>query len=99
MSRFVYRRRSALSISLRLLDIAISADAYGSVLSALAAGIRAAEKRINSGGEEVDDYELEIVENLLGVAYVTCQPQITAIVQAVKRLPSSKTPRELRARG
>lgn len=70
------------------------------MLSALGSGIRAAAKRIDSGSEEVADYEVEIVENLLGVAYVTCQPQITAIVQAVLRLPDHGVDaRALRDRG
>jgi hypothetical protein len=100
MSAFVYKRRSPLSIPLRLLDYAIAADSYESVLSALGSGIRVAEKRINSGGEEVAEYEAEIIENLLGVAYVTCQPQITAVVQAVLRLPDhGLNARALRDRG
>jgi hypothetical protein len=100
MSAFVYKRRSPLSIPLRLLDYAIAADSYESVLSALGSGIRGAEQRINSGGEEVADDEVEIIENLLGVAYVTCQPQITAIVQAVLRLPGhGLSARALRALG
>jgi hypothetical protein len=100
MSAFVYKRRSPLGIPLRLLDYAITADSYESVLSAVASGIRAAEKRINSGGEEVAEYEVEIIENLLGVAYVTCQPQITAIVQAVLRSPGhGLNARALRDRG
>ncbi len=43
MSAFAYRRRSPLSIPLRLLELAIAADSYESVLSALGSGIRAAE--------------------------------------------------------
>ncbi len=86
MPAFAYRRRSPLSIPLHLLDLAVTADSYESVLIALRSGIRAAEKQIDRGGEEVADYEVGIIENLLGVAYVTCQPQITGVVQAALRL-------------
>jgi hypothetical protein len=100
MSAFVYKRRSPLSIPLRLLDYAIAADSYGSMLSVLGSGIRGAEHRINSGGEEVADDKVETIENLLGVAYVACQPQITAIVHAVLRLPGhGLSARALRALG
>jgi hypothetical protein len=100
MSAFAYKRRAPLSIPLRLLDLAIAADSYESVLSALGAGIRAAEKRINSGGEDIADYEVEVIENMLGVAYVACQPQITAVVQAALNLPGhGLRARALRARG
>lgn len=85
---------------LRLLDYAIAADSYESVLSTLGSGIRAAERRIKSGVEEVADDEVEIIENLLGVAYVTCQPQIAAIAHAVLRLPGhGLSARLLRASG
>jgi hypothetical protein len=99
MTDFVYKRPLPLSIPLRLLDYAIKADTYESVLSALGSGILAAAKRIDRGGEEVADYEVEIVENLLGVAYVACQQQINAIVHAVLRLPDAHTVLHLAERG
>lgn len=76
-----------LDIRLRILDLAVKTDTYESVLSALGAGIRAAGERIESVGGEVVDYETEVIENMLGVAYVTCQPQISAVVRAVKHFP------------
>jgi len=88
MSAFAYRRRSPLSIPLRLLDLAIAADTYESVLIALGAGIRAAEKQIERGGDEIAEYEVEVIENPLGVALVACQPQITAVVEAAMKLPN-----------
>jgi hypothetical protein len=100
MSAFVYRRRSPLWRDLRLLDLAIAADPYESVLIALGAGIRAAEKRVKRGGDEIAEYEVEVIENLLGVAFVTCQPPITAVVEAAMRLPNHGLERRgLRALG
>jgi hypothetical protein len=100
MSAFAYKLRAPLSIPLRLLDLAIAADSYESVVGALGAGIRAAEKRFESGGEEIADYEVEVIESMLGVAYVACQAQITAVVQAVLSLPGQGlSGPALRARG
>lgn len=87
MSGFVYRPRSQLSIPLRLLDWAIAADSYESVLQALGAAIRATSERIEHGTDEFAESEVEIIENMLGVAYVTCQLQISAVVGAVMNFP------------
>jgi hypothetical protein len=70
MAAFVYKRRTALDFTLRLLDFAIANDSYESVLAALGTGIREAAKRIENAGDEeaVADYETEIIENMLGDA-------------------------------
>jgi hypothetical protein len=100
MPAFVYRPRGLLSVPLRLLDLATGADSYESVLVALGRGIRAAKERIDHGGDEYAESEVEVVENLLGVAFVACQPQITAVVEAVMNLPNHGCNRRaLRARG
>jgi hypothetical protein len=87
---FKYQPRTALQILLRLLDYAIRNDTHEEVLDVLGRAIRAACARIDraakSGPDEyadaVIDTEVEIIEGLLGAAYVVCQTQITAIVQA-----------------
>jgi hypothetical protein len=90
MVAFVYKRRTALQFHLHLLDIEISNDAYESVLATLGTGIRMAAERIEDARDEdgIIDYETEIIENMLGVSYVVCQIQITAVVQAALNVPS-----------
>lgn len=90
-----YKPRTAADIRLRLLDLAAAAgaDAYEAVLHTLGAGVRAAAARIEeaerTGRSDYADLvigdETEIIENLLGAAYVVCQAQITAVVQAALR--------------
>jgi hypothetical protein len=95
---FVYRQRAARGLLLRLLDLSIGADSYKRVLDSLGVGIRAAINRIDTSAdaEEIAEYETEIIENMLGVAYVTCQPQISAVLNAALRIPGhSLTAREL----
>jgi len=86
MANFVYKRRTALDIRWRLLDYAIGpeADGYESVLSTLGGGIRKSAKRIDRAPDDdiLVDVETEYVENMLGTAYVVCQNEITAVVQA-----------------
>lgn len=82
--------RPASYLYLHLLDGAVSDDTYERVLATLGAGVKTAANKIdaaaNSGDpdtiEIVTDIETEIVENLLGAAYVVCQTKITAVVQA-----------------
>ena len=77
-------RGTATDIALRLLDIAIGDETYATVLGTLGAAVRKVSARIDAAGDpDADaDYEIELIENMLGVAYVVCQVQITAIVQA-----------------
>jgi hypothetical protein len=89
MTAFAYKRRTALDIRLRLLDLAIGADTHERVLDTIGVGIRKANERADKASDEdgiVDD-ECEFVENLLGAAYVVCQAQITAVVQAALKVP------------
>jgi len=87
---FKYKRRPAIAIFLHLLDYVIQNDTHPEVLDVLGRGIKAAAARIDraakSGSDDyaeaVIDTETEIVEGLLGAAYVVCQTQITAIAQA-----------------
>src|SRR5262245_7504321 len=90
---FEYKRRPAIQFFLRLLDYAIENDAHAEVLDVLGRSISAAAARIDlaakSGADDyadaVADTEVEIIEGLLGAAYVVCQTQITAITQAALR--------------
>jgi hypothetical protein len=90
---FEYKRRPAISIFLYLLDSAIQNDTHPEVLDVLGRGIKAAAARIDraakSGSDDyaeaVTDTETEIIEGLLGAAYVVCQTQITAIAWAALR--------------
>jgi hypothetical protein len=86
---FKYKRRPAITIFLLLLDHAIENDTYPEVLDVLGRGIEEAVARIDAAKTGSDDYaevvidtETEIIEGLLGAAYVVCQTQITAIAQA-----------------
>ena len=89
MTAFVYKRRTALDVRLQLLDIAIKADTYENVLSALGRGIREAVGRVETGPNDdaVIDYETEIIENMLGTAFVVCQAQANAVLQAALKIP------------
>ena len=87
MNAFVYGKRTALDARLRLLDSAIGAeaDAYEDVLIALSAGIRKSAQRIHRVPKGDDAFiadETQVIENMLGTAYVVCQNEITAVVQA-----------------
>jgi hypothetical protein len=90
---FQYKPRIAMQVLLRLLDYAIRNDTHKEVLDVLGWGIKAASARVDravqSGPDEyadaVIDTETEIIERPLGAAYVVCQTQITAIVQAALR--------------
>jgi hypothetical protein len=85
---FVYRPRTALDIYLWLFDYAINDDTYGNVLTALASGISKVSRRIQRLPDEVDaDDECQIIENMLGTAYVVCQAQITAVAEPASRVP------------
>ena len=91
MNAFVYRKRTAVDGRLRLLDSAIGAeaDAYEDVLIALSAGIRKSAQRIDRSPKDDDAFiadETQVIENMLGTAYVVCQNEITAVVQAVLRI-------------
>jgi hypothetical protein len=87
---FKYSPRSATQILLRLLDYEIKIDVHSEVLSVLGQGIKASSTRINRAdalgaddyAEAVVDAEIEIIEGLLGAAYVVCQTRVTAIAQA-----------------
>jgi hypothetical protein len=85
-----YRKRTAVDVHLRLLEHAIGeADAYEEVLNALSAGIRKSAQRIDRARPDDDAYildETQIIENMLGTAYVVCQNEITAVVQAALRV-------------
>jgi hypothetical protein len=87
---FNYKRPPAIAFFLRLLDYAIQNDTHAEVLDVLGRGIKSAAARIDRAAKSgSDDYaegviatETEIIEGLLGAAYVVCQTQITAIAQA-----------------
>ena len=88
---FVYRKRTAVDVLLRHLDYAIGAevDAYEDVLVALNVGVRKSAQRIDRAPQDDDAFimdETQIIENMLGTAYVVCQNEITAVVQAALRL-------------
>lgn len=90
MSKFVYKRRTAVDIHLRLLDCAVGAetDAYEDVLITLGAGIRKSVKRIEhvENDDVLVDVETQLIENMLGTAYVVCQSEINAVVQAALKV-------------
>lgn len=89
MTAFVYKPRTALDVRLRLLDFAIKADTYENVLNALGRGIREAVGRTESVSDDdaVIDYETQIIENMLGTAFVVCQAQANAVLQAALNIP------------
>jgi hypothetical protein len=90
---FKYKPRQPTQVLLRLLDYEIKNDVHAEVLDVLGRGIKAASTRIDraaeSGPDEyedaVTDTEIEVIEGLLGTAYVVCQTRITAIAQAALR--------------
>jgi hypothetical protein len=84
---FVYKRRTALDFRLKMLDFVVDADTYERVLRELGGGIRRSADWAESAAEEQLDDEIEFVEGLLGAAYVVCQTQINAVVQATLRVP------------
>jgi hypothetical protein len=91
VNAFVYRKRTAVDVRLRLLDYAIGAeaDAYEDVLVALSTGVRKSAQRIDRAPQDDDAFimdETQTIENMLGTAYVVCQNEITAVVQAALRL-------------
>lgn len=73
------------------LAVTVSDDKYREVLDALAHAIQAASRRAEEAaessraggdggwGEVVVDDQCDLIENLLGAAYIVCQTQITAI--------------------
>jgi hypothetical protein len=91
--KFQYSHRSKADLLLQLLDHAVEDDIYASVLSTLAAGINAAANRIDDAEQNaspemaqfVAEDEVEVIESLLGTAYVLCQTPITAVTQAALR--------------
>ena len=89
MAAFVYRGRTALDIHLRILDYAVTADTYETVLNALGGGIRKSVGRIDSDPDDdgVVDYETDIIENMLGAAFVVCQAQVNAVLEAALKVP------------
>jgi len=72
---------------LELVKLAAEDSAYRHVLSAIADGIRAAEGRLDDAAKRGDsewlsvvaEEECNLLENLLGAAYVVCQTQISAV--------------------
>ena len=80
-------------ISLKLVELAASDQAYRRVLDALAVAIQEAGNRVDnvagSGDEQwedaVVDEECDLIENLLGAALVVCQAQITAVASRALR--------------
>ncbi len=87
-------KRTAVDVRLRLLDYAIGAeaDAYEDVLVILSAGIRKSAQRIDRAPQDDDAFvmdETQIIENMLGTAYVVCQNEITAVVQAALRFDAA----------
>jgi hypothetical protein len=75
------------AVSLELVKLAAEDLTYRDVLSAISDGIRAAEGRLDDAAQRgdddwlkaVNDEECDLLENLLGAAYVVCQTQITAV--------------------
>ena len=87
---FQYKRRSKDDLLLNLLDHAVDDDTHASVLSTLAAGISAAATRIEriaspEIAQVVAEDEVEVIESLLGTAYVLSQTPITAVTHAALR--------------
>jgi len=80
-------------IRLHLLESAVTDMTYSDVLLALATGIASAEKQValatDSGDAEwaeiVTDDECDVVEDLLGAAFIVCQVKITAVLTAALR--------------
>ena len=86
-----YREQTELTFDrLSSLDDEISNNTYSEVLSVLGDAVKAAVDRADSArnsqnpdiAEIVPEMEGEIIGNLLGAAYLVCQPKITAVVQA-----------------
>lgn len=90
---FKYKPRQPMQVLLRLLDYEIKNDVHAEVLEVLGRGIKAASTRIDRAAKSapdeyedaVTDTEVEVIEGLLGTAYVVCQTRITAIAQAALR--------------
>lgn len=91
---FSYRSRSPAQILLHILDVVVEYDdIYVSVIQTLGHGVRAATATIDDGKdlpsdilESIAETEHEVIENLLGTAYVVCQAQITAVTMAALRV-------------
>jgi hypothetical protein len=91
---FRYRGYTALDIRLRQLEGAISNDTYSRVFGSLSEGIQAAASRIDEverdAPEEtarmVVEDECDVIESLLGAAYVVCQVPITDVTQRTLRI-------------
>jgi hypothetical protein len=86
---YKYKPIPAKHIVFKLLRYAIEDRTYVSVLDVLADGIKAVGGKIEQAGvpDEFFDHfeeEIQIIEGLLGVAYVVCQVQITAITKAAR---------------
>jgi hypothetical protein len=97
---FKYRGRTLLSIQLRLLDHAVDSDVHESVLRELGHAIRKCRERLDRTHDDDPsiDLERELIESLLGTAYVVCQAKITAVVARAAELLAKK-PHEIRAMG
>jgi hypothetical protein len=105
MSRFQYTPRSPYQVFLRLLEpeavffaLARSLDPIGKAIQECTDIIDLA---VDSGNvdysEAVTDEEGEIIESLLGTAFVICQTHITCVVSRIKELHSFFQARETHA--
>ena len=75
---------------------AMEIDFLKPILEAIQIGITKSAERIaliEAGGGDASDYddELEMIENLLGVAFVACQVYITSIVSMVSKARTKKS--------
>jgi hypothetical protein len=97
---FKYRPRSALSVKLRLLELAVESDVHASVLDELGRAIKKCDQRIAASPSDdcAVDMNCELIEALLGTAYVVCQVKITAVTETATEL-IGRADHEIRAMG
>lgn len=106
-SRFQYKPINPYHVFLRLLEL----EAVFSTLTrslepigeAIQEGSDIIDRAVESGSEDypeiVTDEEVEIIENLLGTAFVICQTHITCVVSRAKKLHTFFQVREGRVLG
>ena len=107
MSRFRCTPKSPYQIFLRLLESESVFSALTRILQPISKAIQECSEIIDQvtdcGSEDyleaVTDEEIELIESLLGTAFVICQTQVTCVVSRIKKLHSFFETQEGRALG
>jgi hypothetical protein len=103
---FQYQAVNPYHLMLRLLSLDADDAPFAMTLAPIGKAIRGSINRIeneaNAVAEDaavITDDEVELIENLLGTAFVVCQTEITAVVSRAKRLHAFFQAREGRPLG